>query len=231
MRNTLLDEFEKYEAIENSKEELKDIGNLSPTIILPLICRKKLKIKNVDSIRKIEPQKGYFGEEQEILAELDIPPYNKNTLNFIFHELTSNIYDHSKFSKGLVMGKSYENFKEIGFMDDGITIPTSLQEGNYSFENDCEAILEAINGLSTKNELGFIERGTGLNNTINITTNGCDGSALICSGGGLVFICKNEVHIKDISKTPINGTLISLRMDLKEKVDIYNYLNHVHYKY
>ena len=231
MRNTLLDEFEKYETIENSKEELKDIGNLSPTIILPLICSKKLKIENVDSIRKIEPQKGYFEDEQEILNELDIPPYNKNTLNFIFHELTSNIYDHSKFSNGLVMGKSYMDFKEIGFMDDGITIPTSLRDGNYSFENDCKAIIEAINGLSTKNELGFIERGTGLNNTINIIVNGCNGSALICSGGGLVLICQNEVHLKDISETPINGTLISLRMDLKEKVDIYNYLNHVHYKY
>ncbi len=89
---TLLEAFEKYESIENGKEEIKDINNLSPTIILPLICSEKLKIKDVDSIRKIEPQKGYFEHESEILAELEIPKSNKNTLNFIFHELTSNIY-------------------------------------------------------------------------------------------------------------------------------------------
>lgn len=231
MVNTLLEEFKKYENIENKKEEITDIDNLSPTIILPLICSQKLKMENINSIKKIEPEKSYSELENEIMDELKIPQFNKNILNFIFHELTSNIYDHSEFSKGLVMGKSYRDFKEISFMDDGITIPTSLRNGNYSFENDCNAILEAVNGLSTKNELGFIERGTGLNNTLNIVANGCGGSALICSGCGLVSICQNEVYVRDINKTPINGTLISLKMNLKEKVDIYNYLNHVDYKY
>lgn len=145
--------------------------------------------------------------------------------------MTSNIYDHSKFTKGLVMGKSYVDFKEISFIDNGISIPTSLKDANYSFDNDCNAIIEAINGLSTKNDVGYIERGTGLNNTINIATNGCNGSVLICSRNGLIFIDENEIHAKDINKNPINGTLISLRMDLSEKVDIYNYLNHVNYKY
>lgn len=229
MINTLINEFEKYENIENNKEDIKDIAIFSPTALLPLICSQNLKIENVNSIKKIDPKKCYFEFENEIINELNIPKFNKNPINFIFHELTSNIFDHSKFSKGFVMGKSYSDFKEICFVDNGISIPTSLRNASYSFENDCETIIEAINGLSTKNELGFIERGTGLNNTINLVTNGCKGCALICSGRGLVFISKKEVYSKEIN--PFNGTLISLRMNLKEKVNIYNYLNHIDYKY
>lgn len=167
MEKTLLEEFKKYETIKN-EEKINDLNLLSPTTILPLICSQNLKINNSNSIKEINPKKGYFEFEKDIISEMNIPKYNMNTLNFIFHELTSNIYDHSKFTKGLVMGKNYEEFKEIAFIDNGITIPTSLKNSNFSFENDCEAITEAINGLSTKNELGFIERGTGLNNTINI---------------------------------------------------------------
>ena len=123
------------------------------------------------------------------------------------------------------MGKSYDNFKDISFIDNGINIANSLKNANYSFKNDCNAILKAINGLSTKNELGFIERGTGLNNTINIVANGCYGSVLIESGKGLVFITTENTYFKQIDNNPINGTLISLKMNLNEKVDIYNYLN------
>lgn len=40
------------------------------------------------------------------------------------------------------MGKSYEDFKEISFIDDGITIPTSLQDVNYSFEMIVKQLLK-----------------------------------------------------------------------------------------
>ena len=61
MTKTLLNDFKIYENIENEKEEIKDIDNLSPTVVLPLICSKKLNSKNISSIRRIEPEKGFFG--------------------------------------------------------------------------------------------------------------------------------------------------------------------------
>lgn len=53
MKKTLLNEFERYELIENDKEEIRDIDGFSPTVALPLICSQKLKSENLDSIRKI----------------------------------------------------------------------------------------------------------------------------------------------------------------------------------
>lgn len=75
--------------------------------------------------------------------------------------------------------------------------------------------------------MGFVERGTGLNNTLNIVTNGCHGSVLIESGKGLIYIDNENTYLKNIDATPINGTLISLRMNLSEKVDRYKYLNSI----
>ena len=225
MEKTLLDEFDKYELINNNELEITNLELLSPTITLLLLCNSNLEFDDINTIQKIEPKQNYRGFKDEILSELNIPNYNNNILNFIFHELINNIYDHSEFSKGFVMGKSYPNFKEISFIDNGITIPTSLRKNNHSFENDCRAIIEAINGLSTKNELGFAERGTGLNNTTNIVMNGCGGEILVGSGNGLIFLSKGNVFMKNIDNAFINGTLISLRIKLKEKVDIYNYLN------
>ena len=224
MEKTLLNEFEKYEEIRNDEFEIIDCENLSPTIATLLICNDGLRLDNLKTIRKIEPEK-VTTFENELLHGLDIPKNNKNIINFIVHELRNNIYEHSQFKRGLVMGKSYPDFKDISFVDNGINIANSLKNANYAIKNDCDAILKAINGLSTKNELGFVERGTGLNNTINIVVNGCYGSVLIGSGKGLVFLTKDNIYMKTIDKTPVNGTLISLRMHLSEKVDIYKYLN------
>lgn len=75
-----------------------------------------------------------------------------------------------------------------------------------------------------------IIRGTGLNNTINIVTNGGDGSLLLVSGRALLYLTKNEVILKE-NPQYLNGTLISLRLKLNNKLDIYNYLNQITYKY
>ena len=226
MEKALLDEFEKYEAIKNGEFEISNSENLSPTIATLLICNDGFKLNNLKTIINVEPDNAPIFENK-LLNELEIPKTNKNVINFIVHELRNNIYEHSQFSKGLVIGKSYNDFKDISFIDNGINIANSLKNTNNSFKNDCDSIIKAINGLSTKSELGFVERGTGLNNTLNIVTNGCHGSVLIGSGKGLIYIDNENTYLKNIDATPINGTLISLRMNLSEKVDIYKYLNSI----
>lgn len=115
-------------------------------------------------------------------------------------------------------------------MDNGISIPGSLKEFNIPFKNDCDAIIKAINGESTKTDpVGYVERGTGLNSVINIVTRGARGSVLIASGKGLIEINRNRIFSKEIPQDYINGTLVNLRLHNNRKIDIYEHMGHVEY--
>ena len=230
MKNILLNEFKEYENMEKNDLNI-DIGNFSPTVILPLIYNENLNFENINSIRKIDINTDNSAEvAHEILEELEINKSNLNTLKFIFHELIANIYDHSCFEKAYVMGRIDGDYYEFSFLDDGITIPNSLKKVNYPIKNDSDALLKAINGLSSKKELGYVERGTGLNNTTNIVTSGSDGELLIVSGCALIHITKDNIIAREIPNDCIDGTLVSLRMKLNKKIDIYKYLKQVKYE-
>ena len=230
MNRILLNQFKEFENMKNKDIE-ENIGNFSPTIVLPLIYNEKLNLKKVDSIRKVNVNNDNSEEiSNDIIKELKINKDNVTPLKFIFHELIANIYDHSKFENAYVMGKKDSDFYEFAFLDDGITIPSSLKKLNYPIKNDCDAIIKAINGLSSKNDLGYIERGTGLNNTINIVTSGGDGEVLIVSGCALVHITTENIIVREIPQDCINGTLVSLRMNLNSKIEIYKYLKQVKYE-
>lgn len=115
-------------------------------------------------------------------------------------------------------------------MDNGISIPGSLKEFNIPFKNDCDAIIKAINGESTKTDpVGYVERGTGLNSVINIVTRGARGSVLIASGKGLIEINRNRIFSKEIPQDYIKGTLVNLRLHNNRKIDIYEHMGHVEY--
>lgn len=229
MKEILLNEFKEYENMKNKNVEI-DIDNLNPTILLPLIYNKKLNFDKIDSIRKVNANNDNSDEvSNEIINELNINN-NINALKFVFHELIANIYDHSQFENAYVMGGIDGNYYEFSFLDDGITIPASLKKLNYFIKNDCDAIIKALNGLSSKNEVGYIERGTGLNNTANIVTSGSDGEVLIASGCALVHLTKDRIIVKEILPECIDGTLVSLRMNLNSKIDIYKYLEQVKYE-
>jgi hypothetical protein len=69
-----------------------------------------------------------------------------------------------------------------------------------------------------------------LNNTANIVTSGSDGEVLIASGCALVHLTKDRIIVKEILPECIDGTLVSLRMNLNSKIDIYKYLEQVKYE-
>lgn len=215
MDNTLLNEFEEY---------LRNMENLDIDNIIEFNFNKETSIRylNINSDNSVEMT-------NDILNELKIDKKNINPLKFIFHELIGNIYDHAHSKNALILGRKFEETYEFIFMDDGISIPNSLKNNNFQFENDCEGIIQAINGLSTKNELGYIERGTGLNNTINIVSSGGNGETLIASGEGLICITKDNTPFKKKISKNMNGTIIILRINLSKKIDIYKYLNQVKY--
>ena len=79
-------------------------------------------------------------------------------------------------------------------------------------------IIKEINGLSSKNELGYVD------------TSGSSGEVLIVSGCALIHITDEQVIAREIPKDCIDGTLVSLRMNLNSKIDIYKYLKQVKYE-
>lgn len=90
--------------------------------------------------------------------------------------------------------------------------------------------MKAINGLSTKNEIRYIERGTGLNNTANIVVNGFEGEILIVSNNALLYMSSENIILKKIQQSQHNGTLVYLRLNLDSEIDIYKYLSPIKYK-
>ena len=187
--------------------------------------------KNKYEIKKLGPNNdNSFEVTNNLLEELNIPTENLNTMKFIFYELTGNIYDHSKFSDGCISGRLNNDKYDFIFADNGINIIDSFKNANYSIENDCDALLKAVNGLSTKNDLGYIERGTGLNNTTNIVVNGFNGEILIISGKASLYINSKTIIVQKIPEKISNGTIIHLRIDLNSKIGMYNYLNQIEYK-
>lgn len=230
MCKSLLEEFKQSCKIEIGKNT---IDKLSPTGALSLIRKntkilEEFKVENIKEIDKFEDNS--VEVTNDIIGSLDFPKENITPLKFIFHELIGNIYDHSQFRRSYVMGKSYKHYCDFSFIDDGICISNSFKNANFKFLNDCDAIIKAINGLSTKNEYNFIERGTGLNNSINITINGANGSVLIVSGKGLVYINQKDIFAHKLEES-FSGTMISLRLNLDKKIDIYKYLKQIEYKY
>lgn len=138
---------------------------------------------------------------------------NKNAFRFILHEAIDNIYDHSKFKNGYCLAKCNENSVDFCLIDDGISIQKSFKNNNIDFLNDCNSILMAINGKSTKQINGYVTRGYGLNNIVSLVNDSL-GYILIVSGGGLVYIKNNNVYKKLIEDKYIKGTLIAFRLDL-----------------
>ncbi len=148
----------------------------------------------------------------------------ENAFKYLIGEIVDNIYQHSEFRKAYALAQAYKKmgYMDVCFIDDGITINGCFQKHNIVSFNDVEAIDEATKGLSTKGE----ERGTGLESSAKIITNGLIGSFLIVSGKGALNIerdGKNMIPLNDFCK--FNGTLVIIRIPYrKETIDIFDYL-------
>jgi len=148
---------------------------------------------------------------------------------YLLGELITNIYEHSEFESAMVMAQRYEKkgFVEIAFYDDGITIPGSLERAGFSYPTDLDAIKEAINGKSSKED---VERGYGLNTNVRMCTDldGLGGRVLVVSGRGAFEYCpeKSEQRLYNLRETPysLKGTLISVRIPYPAReVNIYDF--------
>ena len=152
------------------------------------------------------------------------PENNMNQpLRYIFHEVLANVYDHSKFDKGFVIAQHYPKIKsaDYAFMDNGVSIPGSFSNSNFSFKNDCDAIIQAINGKSTRDSDEYVRAGTGLNSIVNLVVDGNKGSFLIASRRGVLEFGKNGIISNEIPENYIKGTLINFRLKSNNFIDFY----------
>lgn len=156
---------------------------------------------------------------------IDLIPLNLDTngMNLLFYELLTNIYKHSKCNNAYILCQRYPNINlaDVCIIDDGISIPGSLEEHDLYCSNDSESIFKAINGASSDKE-GHGLHGRGLNTIATITSFGFGEEMLISSRNGACTINKNRIKL--YSHVPyIQGTFISLRVNTNKINNIYDY--------
>ena len=170
---------------------------------------------------------------QAIYDMSDRPDHHNSTRSafaYAMAEIVSNIYEHSEFSRALVLGQRYDHkgFLDLSFIDDGVTIPGSLMAKVSGSPSDL--IRTALNGKSIKDE----SRGFGLRTTFKMFTDGIGADFFVASGGGAVYggkevksyggkDCALQYDLQGVAK--IDGTLITMRIPLEPPaIDIYRYV-------
>lgn len=229
----LMKDFEKYLFCEKNINYLEEFGNIS--FMIPILLYKinfadfdfnnifnecfgssknNLKIQNITNRNNLN-LKAFYNMGNTI---------SENIFMFVLSELSDNIFDHSKCSNAFILGNNFNNdYLDIIIFDDGLSIPHSLELHNHDFNNDCEAILSAINGNSTKETISNVERGCGLNNSFSIMSEGKNNSIIVASRNGLICSKRGKIYKRDISDNLIDGTIAGLRFDLNYSFDsLYN---------
>lgn len=153
------------------------------------------------------------------------------TVFHICNELINNIYNHTPMEKGLAnYGYTYsqlypfERKLDICVLDDGLSIPGKFEKNNIHFEDDCDAICKAINGMTTAKDKDFESRGNGLWSTIKLVVEGNGGNVLLVSRNGCLHIrSKDSFKYYHLDNSSIfKGTLVSVRLKSNQVQHFHN---------
>lgn len=154
---------------------------------------------------------------------------NKNVIGYIIGELYTNVKDHSKAANNYVILQYYKNLGlEISVYDNGIGIAGSFRNHSRPAKNDCNAIEQAISGVSTKNcgNIDQAPRGMGLLSINNIIKRDKKDEFIIISNKGIYHYFNGIKKIYNLSECDgLNGTLISVMFKNKKifnKIDLYD---------
>lgn len=192
------------------KKEIDPSKTYIPLIELPVEEEKRSKI---------------LEHIYQLPKHLQFVASDDNAYSYIVNELVDNIYQHSEFTRAMVMAQKYKNFVELCFFDNGITIAGSFNKKGMKYKDDEShiAIRDALNGLSSKEDEG---RGYGLRTCMEIFLKGLDGEVWIISGSGGIYMNKEKRYDYNFSESSrLTGTLISIRVqEIARDIDIYEYL-------
>ena len=179
----------------------------APIVNLPENCEEA--DATLQRIFAMQKQPHYFGGE--------------SAFKYVVSELVDNIYQHSGFSRAVIMGQRYDSkgFIDLSFFDNGITIPQSFRNGGLDYDAS-SAIRQALNGKSTKDD----DRGFGLRTSLDLLTLGLNCKFFIASEKGAIY-CEKDKHIqyRVLNADKLSGTLISARIPINTPiVDIYDFV-------
>lgn len=133
-----------------------------------------------------------------------------NVAGYIFSELSDNISEHSQFHNATMLAQYFPKTGEIdmGFIDDGISIPGSYEQHGRDVPSDANAIEQAVQGISTKE--GW-SRGHGLPSCKGITKDLLKGEFYIISRQGVLVHRSGASNIYNLESKGLRGTVVYLR--------------------
>jgi hypothetical protein len=182
---------------------------------------------------KVTKDKVRFNRFSEMLSKsITTDKYGgANAIPYLVGEITDNVLEHSRFNNSWVMIQIYSRRgrMELSVIDDGISIPGSLEAAGFTFTHgDADAINQAVQGRSAKVMEGM--RGTGLRTVTNLLVEGMKGELLIVSRGGILsrkhsLLGAEGERLYQTNKHPFPGTLVGMVIPEQESgVDIYDYI-------
>ncbi|MCK9150480.1 ATP-binding protein [Methanobacterium alcaliphilum] len=202
-----------------------NVAGYVKTILPKNTSNKSISKRTYIQIAMLRP--GYVGGTSvldEVIHLLSKQYGGLDSLYYLLSELTSNIYDHSEFTKAFIMAQEYpkKEFTEICIYDNGISIPQCFQNHGFDSSSDANYIHQAINGKSTKKE--DTGRGYGINSSTRMVIDGFDGEMFIASRNGAIQITKEKMlGYKCEGMYELEGTLVSMRLPKR----LINYSEHI----
>jgi len=154
----------------------------------------------------------------------------KNVSALLLSEMIDNIEQHSSASRAFIFSQYWQQNSscEICLTDNGKGIYKSLIEAGRDVENDLDAMEKVITEyLSSKDEFGDSNRGTGIKNTIKVLSNHeLNGYFCIISNSAGYYIDNERGHFLNLQNFSLNGTMVVMGFQKpKTKFDIYDYIN------
>jgi hypothetical protein len=170
---------------------------------------------------------GLYEYEERMLSQVNMHQRFasfKQNLKFLTHELVNNVNEHSKADKYWLLAQYYksgQNSCEIVIADCGIGYKKSYMGTNYEVDTDAKAIINALEGKSSKI---WNERGRGIPSIANLFVNGFGGNLIIMSGQSIILYTPNKDRVEIPLKSYWNGSLVCLNFNLKD-VNLYSYID------
>jgi hypothetical protein len=158
--------------------------------------------------------------EEKILAQTHV---ERVVLKHLTSELVNNVNEHAQVDQYWLLAQYYKGSRpivEIVLADCGIGYKNSYMGTSFEVTNDTDAIINALEGRSSKTELNG--RGFGIPSLVKIFVNELGGKLIIMSGNSLVYYKpeeKKELKLKSYWQ----GALIGINFGPKA-INIYKCL-------
>ncbi len=146
----------------------------------------------------------------------------KNALLYMASELTDNVRDHAHTTFGALAYFSDAGGVALAIADTGISIPAAYREAGIILADDCEALQQALKGVSTKK--GETGRGKGLDSVGRLATQALQGELVMLSGNALLTHTLRGATCAAASLYWQGTIVVVVGRIPKQSIDLYQYV-------